>query len=130
MTVSTPTPIRRAAALVLPGMLAGLAFCIAGAGGALAAGLAVDVSIKDHKFQPAILNVPAGTAIKLTVRNLDDTPEVFQSPALKIDETVAGKQTIVIELAPLEKGSYPFFGAHHAETAKGELNADQAEDAP
>jgi plastocyanin len=82
------------------------------------------ISIKDHKFEPAELKVPAGTAIKLTVKNLDATPEEFESHPLKVEKVIAGKGTAVIRLKPLAKGSYNFFGEYHEKTAQGMLIAE------
>jgi len=125
MLVSITSTINRRWSPLLPVALAVLGFGLAaGSPRALAAELAVEISIKDHKFQPATLNVPAGTPIKLTVRNLDDTAEEFESYELKFEKVIAGKQTAVVRLKPLERGTYSFFGEYHADTATGELIAE------
>jgi plastocyanin len=82
------------------------------------------ISIKDHKFEPAELKVPAGKAIKLTVKNLDKTPEEFESKPLKFEKVIAGNGTAVIRLKPLAKGSCKFFGEYHEATAQGVLIAE------
>ena len=82
------------------------------------------ISIKDHKFEPAELKVPAGKAVKLTVKNLDPTAEEFESHPLKVEKVIAGKGTAVIRLKPLAKGSYNFFGEYHEKTAQGMLIAE------
>jgi plastocyanin len=82
------------------------------------------ISIKDHKFDPAELKVPAGKAIKLTVKNLDSSAEEFESHSLKIEKVIAGKATAVIRIKPLKKGSYKFFGEYHEKTAQGVLIAE------
>jgi plastocyanin len=84
----------------------------------------VTLSIKDHKFEPAEVRVPAGKAIKLTVKNLDATPEEFESKSLKIEKVIAGKGTAVIRLKPLSKGTHKFFGEYHEKTAQGVLIAE------
>lgn len=84
----------------------------------------IAVSIKDHKFEPAQIKVPAGKAIKLTVNNLDTTPEEFESKALAIEKIVAGKGSAVIRIKPLAKGTYNFVGEYHEDTAKGTLDAE------
>ena len=84
----------------------------------------VTISIKDHKFEPAEVKVPAGKAIKLTVKNLDPTPEEFESKTLKVEKVIAGKGTAVIRLKPLAKGTYKFFGEYHEKTAQGVLIAE------
>lgn len=79
------------------------------------------ISIKDHKFDPSEVKVPAGKAIKLTVKNLDASAEEFESKTLKVEKVIAGNGTAVIRLKPLAKGSYKFFGEFHEKTAQGVL---------
>jgi plastocyanin len=79
------------------------------------------LAIKDHKFDPAVLNVPANTKIKLLVENQDATPEEFESSDLNREKVVTGKNTITVLLGPLDAGKYHFFGDFHQETAQGDL---------
>ena len=46
-----------------------------------AADLELYMTIKNHTFEPSVLTVPANQRIKLTVHNLDTTPEEFESHA-------------------------------------------------
>jgi plastocyanin len=75
--------------------------------------------IKDHRFQPAELTVPAGKKIKLTVENKDATPEEFESYPLNREKVIAGNSTATIYIGPLDAGRYPFFGEFNEATAKG-----------
>jgi plastocyanin len=84
----------------------------------------VTISLKDHKFDPAEIKVPASKAIKLTVKNLDATPEEFESHPLGVEKVIAGNGTATIRLKPLAKGSYKFVGEYHEETAKGTIVAE------
>lgn len=86
--------------------------------------LDIDISIKDHKFAPATLNVPKGVEIKLTVKNLDATPEEVESYPLGFEKVIPGNQTAVIRVKPLDLGTYTFFGEYHQDTAQGELVAE------
>jgi plastocyanin len=79
------------------------------------------LSIKDHKFDPAQLSVPANTKIKLLVENLDATPEEFESADLNREKVVTGNKSITVILGPLDAGKYHFFGDFHQETAQGDL---------
>ena len=79
------------------------------------------ISIKNHKFDPAEVKVPAGKAIKLTVKNLDSSAEEFESHSLKVEKVIAGKAAAVIRIKPQKKGSYKFFGEYHEKTAQGVL---------
>ncbi len=86
--------------------------------------LDMSISIKDHKFEPETLKVPAGKAIKLTVKNLDDTPEEFESYPLRFEKVIAGKQSTIVRIKPLEAGTYIFFGEYHSDTAHGTVVAE------
>ena len=83
----------------------------------------VTISIKDHKFEPAEVKVPAGKAIKLTVKNLDSTAEEFESKPLKIEKVLApgAKSSVVIN--PLKPGEYAFFDEFHPDTSRGKIVA-------
>ena len=100
---------------------------ILGSGLMLAAGTAwsadydAKLVIRDHKFEPVELTVPAGQKIKLLVDNQDATPEEFESNELNREKIVTGKGTITVFLGPLDAGRYPFFGDFHQETAQGVL---------
>jgi plastocyanin len=82
------------------------------------------VSIKDHKFEPAEIKVPAGKAIKLVVNNLDATAEEFESKKLGVEKVISGKATATVRIKPLDKGTYPFVGEYHEDTAKGVVIAE------
>jgi len=77
------------------------------------------VTIKNHKFSPSELKVPAGKRITVTVVNDDPTPEEFESHELKFEKVIPGKSKGIVRFGPLTKGRYPFFGEYHEDTAKG-----------
>ena len=81
------------------------------------------LAIRDHKFDPVELTVPAGAKIKLIIENQDATPEEFESTELNREKIVVGKGTITVFLGPLDAGKYHFFGDFHQETAQGDLVA-------
>ena len=81
----------------------------------------VHLLIRDHKFEPAELTVPAGQKIKLVIENKDATPEEFESHELNREKVVVGNGTIIVFVGPLDAGRYPFFGDFHQETAQGDL---------
>ena len=109
--------------LALTAIVAGAFFALATEAEA-APPLDIDISIKDHKFAPATLNVPSGVEIKLTVKNLDTTPEEVESYPLGFEKVIPGNQTAVIRVRPLDLGTYTFFGEYHQDTAQGELVAE------
>jgi plastocyanin len=79
------------------------------------------ISIKDHRFEPETITVPAGKQVKLVVTNMDPTPEEFESHELNREKIIAGGSTAVILIGPLEPGTYPFFGEFHEDTAQGRI---------
>lgn len=82
------------------------------------------LTIKDHKFSPAEIKVPANKRVELTVINEDATPEEFDSGALKVEKVIAGKSKGVVRIGPLKPGRYPFIGEFHQSTAKGVVIAE------
>ena len=81
------------------------------------------LTIRNHRFEPTELVVPAGQKIKLEIENQDATPEEFESYELNREKVVPAKATVVIFVGPLKPGRYPFFGEFNKESAKGELIA-------
>ena len=79
--------------------------------------------IKDHRFTPTELVVPAGKKFKLIIDNQDATPEEFESKPLRVEKVIPGKRKATLNLGPLKPGSYPFVGEFNEATAKGILHA-------
>jgi hypothetical protein len=89
-----------------------------------AADLELSMTIKNHTFEPSVLKVPANQRIKLTVQNLDTTPEEFESHALNREKVIPGGAKAVIYLGPLKPGRYEFMGEFNPTTAKGLVVAE------
>jgi plastocyanin len=83
-----------------------------------------EIVIKDHKFTPSELRVPAGEKIKLIVNNQDSTPEEFESDDFRREKIIAGNSTATISVGPLEPGKYRFFGEFNLDSANGYLIAE------
>ncbi|WP_431861221.1 cupredoxin domain-containing protein [Azospirillum sp.] len=81
------------------------------------------IVIKDHKFQPATLEVPAGQKLVLIVDNQDPTPEEFESRDFKAEKIIGGNRSAKVNVAPLKPGTYKFFGEFNMDTAQGVLIA-------
>jgi plastocyanin len=77
--------------------------------------------IKNHRFEPASLAVPAGQKIKLVIENQDPTPEEFESHPLNREKIVPANGKTAVFLGPLDPGSYPFFGEFNPKTAIGTI---------
>lgn len=106
----------------LGGMLIAAAICVTAAP-AIAAEPEFTLTIKDHLFTPATLEVPVGQKIKLIVINQDASEEEFESHDLHVEKIVSGGKTISVFVGPLEAGTYNFVGEFHEDTAKGTLVA-------
>ena len=81
----------------------------------------IELSIKDHRFEPAEFKVPANTKVKLIVKNLDPTPEEFESYELKREKVIPGGASVTLFIGPLKPGVYPFFGEFNQATAQGRV---------
>ena len=90
---------------------------------ALAQDASFTLTIKNHRFEPSELQVPAGKKIRLLVKNLDPTPEEFESHDLKREKVIPGKSEATIIIGPLKPGTYKFVGEFHESTAKGSIIA-------
>lgn len=75
--------------------------------------------IKDHKFIPEKLEIPANIKIKLIVENQDDEAEEFESFDLKREKIIPAKGKIKINIGPLDPGEYKIFGDFHSSSASG-----------
>lgn len=104
----------------LAALVAGLAIATS----AQAADPEVLVVIKDHRFQPAEVKVPANAKIKLTVHNQDKTPEEFESHELKREKVIPGGGKATMFIGPLKPGRYKFFGEFNEKTAQGVFIAE------
>lgn len=83
---------------------------------------AVVITIKNHQFVPATVEIPAGTKVKITVRNEGDTASEFESADFHREKVVQPGHEITISVGPLGAGSYEFFDDFHRET-RGHLVA-------
>jgi plastocyanin len=83
----------------------------------------VEIKIKNHKFEPAQVVVPAGKKIKLLIENQDATPEEFESHELNREKVIAGNSSTTIYVGPLDSGSYGYFGEFNAVSAQGVIVA-------
>lgn len=89
----------------------------------LASGAVFEIVIKDHKFNPATLEIPAGQKVKLLIKNQDATPEEFESHELNREKVIGGNSEGVVFVGPLDAGEYPFFGEFNPKTAQGKIIA-------
>ena len=83
----------------------------------------VTLSIKNHRFEPSEITVPAGKRLRLVIDNQDPTPEEFESRSLRVEKVIPGGSKGSVTVGPLKPGAYEFVGEFHESTAKGTLHA-------
>jgi hypothetical protein len=76
----------------------------------------VQISVKNHRFQPAEIRAPANKPIVLKLKNLDATPMEFESVTLRVEKVVVGNSEGIIRLRALAPGRYNFFDDFNSET--------------
>lgn len=84
----------------------------------------ITIVIKDHKFTPSEVRIPAGQKVKLIIDNQDATPEEFESAELNREKIIAGKSKGTVYVGPLKAGKYPFMGEFNQATARGVIIAE------
>jgi plastocyanin len=97
----------------------GLAPCVP----SYAQDLSFALTLKEHRFEPSELQVPAGKRFKLVVKNLDSAAEEFESHDLKLEKVIPGGSQANLSIRPLKPGTYEFVGEFHQKTAKGRIVA-------
>ena len=95
-------------------------FCIGPSVHAQEAAVTVQISVKDHRFQPAEIRAAANKPIILRIKNLDATPMEFESVTLRVEKVVVGNSEGIIRLRALSPGHYDFFDDFHPES-RGKL---------
>jgi hypothetical protein len=80
--------------------------------------------IREHRFEPAEVRVPANQKVKLIVHNQDATPEEFESHELNREKVIAPGAKATIFIGPLKPGRYPFVGEFNEKTARGVIIAE------
>lgn len=81
----------------------------------------VELGVRDHRFEPADVRIPANTKVKLLIKNHDATSEEFESYELKREKVISGNSEGVVFIGPLPAGNYPFFGDFNPDTAQGRV---------
>jgi heme/copper-type cytochrome/quinol oxidase subunit 2 len=82
-----------------------------------------ELRLKEHKFSPSELTIPADKRVKLTIKNLDSTPAEFESHNFKAEKVVPAGGEVSLYIGPLKAGTYGFFDDFHEDETKGTLIA-------
>jgi hypothetical protein len=83
----------------------------------------VKLVLKDHRFAPDHVQVPAGERLRLEVANQDSTPAEMESYDMKFEKIVVPGGHIAVSAGPLKPGTYKFFDDYHPDTAQGTVTA-------
>ena len=86
--------------------------------------VAVALTLKDHRFTPDRITVPAGRQIRIELANHDAGLEEFDSEDLRVEKDVTPHGKASFTVGPLKPGTYSFMGELHADTASGVLVAE------
>ena len=98
----------------------------AGVSPAIAAPSAVTLLLKDHRFTPSALTVPAGQKVAIILINQDKAAEEFDSHDLRVEKLVTPNGRATFSIGPLKPGTYSFMGKFHPGTAQGRVTAVEA----
>ena len=82
------------------------------------------LTLRDHRFTPSEVRIPAKVKVKLVIDNQDASPEEFDSHALNREKVIPGKSKATIYIGPLAPGRYTFMGEFNASTAQGVVIAE------
>ena len=110
---------------ISPATLAAFALLAVGGGSAQAEppSHVVALTLKNHRFVPDTITVPAGQRIRIELANEDAATEEFDSDDLHVEKDVSPHGKVSFFVGPLAPGTYSFMGELHADTASGELKA-------
>jgi plastocyanin len=99
-------------------LVAGFAalFLLALVASALADDPTFSIVLKNNQFVPSEIQIPAGTKVKLVVRNENPTASEFESTQFHREKVVPPGQKITVFVGPLDPGSYEFFDDFHPQT--------------
>jgi plastocyanin len=86
-------------------------------------GPVVVLTLKDHRFSPDRITVPAGRQVRIELVNRDAASEEFDSDDLGVEKDVTPYGRASFTVGPLKAGTYSFMGELHADTASGRIEA-------
>ena len=83
----------------------------------------VTLTLKDHRFTPDSVEVPAGQPVRIELINRDAATEEFDSEDLRVEKDVTPNGKVSFVVGPLKPGIYSFMGELHSDTAIGTIKA-------
>ena len=78
---------------------------------------------RDGKFEPAVLEVPAGKRFRIEVSNENKKAIEFESKDLKQEKVVPPGARSTVNVSPLKAGEYTYFDEFEQATSRGKIVA-------
>jgi Cupredoxin-like domain len=82
------------------------------------------IQLRQHRFTPTEIRVPAGVKVKLVIDNQDGSAEEFDSFALNREKIIFPNSKGIVFIGPLKPGRYEFIGEFNRSTASGVVIAE------
>lgn len=79
------------------------------------------LTLKDHRFTPAELTVPANVRLRLSITNQDQTPAEFESDDFKAEKVLPPGREVAFSIGPLKPGTYEFHDEYNEAASKSRL---------
>ena len=103
--------------------VAGAALLLASAAGA-AEPTTVELTLKDHRFTPAEVKVPANQPFQITVHNQDDAAEEIDSGPLKVEKVVPPGSSATVRVRPMPPAATSSWASTTRRRRKGVVVAE------
>ena len=87
----------------------------------LAQQLEISMTIKDGKFDPAEIEAPANTPVRIKIKNLEPKPVEFESNVLRFEKIVTAGSEATVNIRAQKPGRYEFYDEFREETVRGAL---------
>jgi hypothetical protein len=71
------------------------------------------LTLRDHKFEPATVEVTANAKFKLSITNAQKEPAEFESHELNREKVIPPGATVSVNIGPLKPGTYKFMDDFH-----------------
>jgi len=78
---------------------------------------------RDGRFEPAVIEVPAGKRFKIEIENAGKRPIEFESRDLKQEKVLAAGAKSFLVINALKPGEYRFFDDFNQATGQGRIVA-------
>ena len=79
------------------------------------------LDVRDGVFEPATIDVPAGTRFKIEISNVGKGPIEFESRDLRQEKVLAPGAKSYVVINALKPGTYTFFDEYHMGLPKGKI---------